>query len=58
MSDAKKDQLPLAAQLTKGLVNPYVNAVTGKHQISLNLLVAVAFRYSSAFVSSSYSASP
>ena len=36
----------------KILVNPYVKAVTAKHQISLNLLVAVAFRYSSAFVCS------
>jgi hypothetical protein len=39
------------------MVNPYVKAVYAEHQISLNLLVAVAFRYSSAFVSSSDSAS-
>ena len=39
------------------LVNPYVKAITAEHQISLNLWVAVAFRYSSAFVSSSDSAS-
>ena len=31
----------------------YVKAVTAEHQISLNLFVAVAFRYSSAFVTSS-----
>jgi hypothetical protein len=39
------------------LVNPYVKVTTAEHQISLNLLVSVAFRYSSAFVSSSDSAS-
>jgi hypothetical protein len=39
------------------LVNPYVCATQAEHQISLNLFVAVAFKYSSAFVSSSDSAS-
>jgi len=34
------------------LVNPYVKAVNAEHQISLNLFVAVAFRHSSAVVSS------
>jgi hypothetical protein len=39
------------------LVNPFVKAITAEHQISLNLFVAVGFKYSSAFVSSSDSAS-
>jgi HK97 family phage major capsid protein len=37
-------------------VNPYTFATAAKHLISLNLLAAVNFRYSSAFVSSSDSA--
>jgi hypothetical protein len=37
-------------------VNPYTYAVAGKYLISVNLLAAVNFRYSSAFVSSSDSA--
>ena len=39
------------------LVNPFVRAIQAEHLIALNLFVAVAFRYSSAFVSSSDSAS-
>jgi hypothetical protein len=39
------------------LVNPYVKAVTAEHLITLNLFVAIAFRYSSGFVSSADSAS-
>jgi len=39
------------------LVNPFIYATSAKHLISLNLLVAVNFRCSSAFVSSSDSAS-
>jgi hypothetical protein len=39
------------------LVNPYVKAVTAEHLVTPNLFVAVAFRYWSAFVSSSDSAS-
>jgi hypothetical protein len=38
-------------------VNPFSFAVAGKYLISLTLLAAVSFRYSSAFVSSSDSAS-
>jgi hypothetical protein len=38
-------------------VNPYTYAVAGKYLISVNLLAGVNFRYSSAFVSSSDSAS-
>jgi HK97 family phage major capsid protein len=38
-------------------VNPYAFAIAAKNLISLNLLAAVNFRYSSAFVSSSDSAS-
>jgi hypothetical protein len=39
------------------LVNPFVKAITAEHLITLNLFVAVSFKYSSAFVSSSDSAS-
>jgi hypothetical protein len=39
------------------LVNPFVRAIQAEHLITSNLFVAVAFRYSSAFVSSSDSAS-
>jgi hypothetical protein len=39
------------------LVNPYVRAIQAEFLITLNLFVAVAFKYSSAFVSSSDSAS-
>ena len=39
------------------LVNPYLRAIQAELVITLNLFVAVAFRYSSAFVSSSDSAS-
>jgi len=39
------------------LVNPFVRAIQAEHLVTLNLFVAVAFRYSSAFVSSSDSAS-
>jgi hypothetical protein len=39
------------------LVNPYLRAIQAEVVITLNLFVAVAFRYSSAFVSSSDSAS-
>ena|SRR5215469_13003217 len=39
------------------LVNPFVRATQAEHVITLNLFVAVAFKYSSAFVSSSDSAS-
>lgn len=39
------------------LVNPFVRAIQAEHLITLNLFVAVALRYSSAFVSSSDSAS-
>jgi HK97 family phage major capsid protein len=42
---------------TEILVNPYLRAVQAELVISLNLWVGVAFRYSSAFVSSSDSAS-
>ena len=35
------------------LVNPFVRAVNAEHLITLNFLIAVAFRYSSAFVASS-----
>jgi hypothetical protein len=38
------------------LVNPYLKAIYAEYMITLNLYVAVAFRYSSAFVSSSDSA--
>jgi len=39
------------------LVNPYLRATQAEHVITLNLFVAIAFKYSSAFVSSSDSAS-
>jgi predicted phage gp36 major capsid-like protein len=39
------------------LVNPFVRAVQAEFLITMNLFVAVAFKYSSAFVSSSDSAS-
>jgi HK97 family phage major capsid protein len=39
------------------LVNPFVRAIQAELVITINLLVAVAFRYSSAFVASSDSAS-
>jgi hypothetical protein len=39
------------------LVNPFVRALQAEHVITLNLFVAVAFKYSSAFVTSSDSAS-
>ena len=39
------------------LVDPYVRAIQSEHVITLNLLVAIAFKYSCAFVSSSDSAS-
>jgi hypothetical protein len=39
------------------LVNPFVRAIQAEHLITLNLFVAVASRYSSAFVSSADSAS-
>jgi hypothetical protein len=39
------------------LVNPYLRAIDAEHVLTLNLWTTVAFRYSSAFVSSSDSAS-
>jgi hypothetical protein len=42
---------------TEILVNPFVCAIQAEHLITLNLFVAVALGYSSAFVSSSDSAS-
>jgi HK97 family phage major capsid protein len=39
------------------LVNPYTYAISAKHLITVNLFAAVNFRYSSAFVTSSDSAS-
>ena len=38
-------------------VNPFIYATAAKYLISINLLAAVNFRYSSAFVTSSDSAS-
>jgi hypothetical protein len=42
---------------TEIMVGPYVRAIQAEHLVKLNLFVAVAFKYSSAFVSSSDSAS-
>jgi RND family efflux transporter MFP subunit len=39
------------------LVNPFIRAIQAENVITLNLFVAIAFKYSSAFVSSSDSAS-
>ena len=39
------------------LINPFVRAVQAEHLITLNLFTAVGFKYASAFVSSSDSAS-
>jgi hypothetical protein len=39
------------------LVNPYLRATQAEHVITLNLFTAIGFKYSSAFVSSSDSAS-
>jgi hypothetical protein len=39
------------------LINPYVKAITGEYVITLNVWTSIGFRYSSAFVSSSDSAS-
>ena len=39
------------------LVNPFLRATQAEYVVTLNLLVAVAFKYCNAFVSSSDSAS-
>jgi hypothetical protein len=39
------------------LINPFMRAVQAEHVISLNFLIAIAFRYSNAFVGSSDSGS-
>ena len=39
------------------LVNPFLRATQAEHVITLNLFVSIAFKYSSAFVGSSDSAS-
>jgi hypothetical protein len=39
------------------LVNPFARATLAEHEITLNLFVAIGFKYSSAFISSNDSAS-